>query len=233
MTDIQKAFDETLQGSQLPDAGVDIVEASIDSLIDNDVLKEIPIVKTFVGLAQVGANINDKLFLKKILSFLKGISDTDEDERTKMIEEIDSSEKHRIKVGEKLLYLLDNCRDYESAEILAKLFSAFLAKEISYDDYRIAAEVVSEVAAEDISWFIEEYAEHLNVDDIYVPIYTGLFMLSSDVVQVSVRENDDYKAIRGGASAYVAEADGGGVWASPSRAGKVIYKVLGPKESEK
>ena len=61
MTDIQKAFDETLQGSQLPDAGVDIVEASIDSLIDNDVLKEIPIVKTFVGLAQVGANINDKL----------------------------------------------------------------------------------------------------------------------------------------------------------------------------
>jgi len=52
--DIQNSFDDSLQNTALPDAMADITESGIDALLNNEVLKEIPIVKVFLGITQAG-----------------------------------------------------------------------------------------------------------------------------------------------------------------------------------
>ena len=48
----------------------DYLEIGIDSIIDNGVLKEIPIVKTIVGVLKVGKNVHDRNLLKQTLEFI-------------------------------------------------------------------------------------------------------------------------------------------------------------------
>lgn len=49
---------------------------------------------------------------------------------------------------------------------------------------------------------------------------------SKTPVDVCVDNNDDYKALREGANPIRTTVSGGEVFAEPSRAGKIIYKVL-------
>lgn len=48
----------------------DYLEIGIDSIIDNGILKEIPIVKTIVGVLKVGKNVHDRNLLKQTLVFI-------------------------------------------------------------------------------------------------------------------------------------------------------------------
>lgn len=224
--DIQESFEKTLINSELPDVVIDLAEISLDNLIDLKDVKDLPLIKTFVGLLEFGANVHDRLFLKKIIAFLANLHGVDVAERKKMIRKINDSNKYRIHVGEKLLYIIDRCNDYESAEMVSRLFGAFIEGKIEYSDYLIAAEAISFNPASDVKWFIEEYNEWINIDDLNVPLHTGLFTIRTEEVNVDVENEDDHKALLDGAKPLRANVSGGGVWAQPSRAGKVIYEVL-------
>src|SRR5882757_4297819 len=108
---IQEAFDTTLKDTNLHGVAIDFSEITIDSLLKDDLLKEIPIVKTLVSFAKLGVNIRDRLFLKKIISFMIELKDKSPSERSIMINKIDDSKEYRVKVGEKLLYIIDSCHD--------------------------------------------------------------------------------------------------------------------------
>jgi len=72
---IQDSFDLTLKNSNLQNIVSDFAELSVDSILQEGVLKDIPIVSTLISLTKVGISINDKLFLKKILYFINNIKD--------------------------------------------------------------------------------------------------------------------------------------------------------------
>lgn len=219
---IQKSFNDSISHSQLPDVGVDLIESSIDSLIQNDALKEIPIVKTFVGIAQAGVNIQDKLFLKKILTLLKGIDEIDEVTRTKIIQEIDTSEKYKIKVGEKLLYILDSCEDHEAANNIAKLFTAMLKKEITYDEYLRAASIISKLDSSTIEEFTYLYRPKprgINIDNASSLLTTGLLSIRFEEIDVSVGEAHYDEAPD-------VDVSGGEIYAIVTPVGETVFKVF-------
>ncbi len=220
--DIQNSFDKSLVGKPIFDVAIDISEVSIDNLINNEFIKNVPIVKTIAGFVQAGVNIHDRLFLKKLLTFLQKIYEIPECERKKMIDDIKTSSKYRIKVGEKLLYLLDSCDDYESSELLARLFSAALQGYINYDEFLKASHVIVKNQASTILNFAKTDNDVIDMYENDVDIETGLYVVHSEKISVDVRENDDYDAGKD----YVAEVGDGGLWASPSEAGSIIKKVF-------
>ena len=63
---IQDSFNLTLKNSNLQNIVSDFAELSVDSILQEGVLKDIPIVSTLISLTKVGISINDKLFLKKM-----------------------------------------------------------------------------------------------------------------------------------------------------------------------
>lgn len=50
----------------------------------------------------------------------------DTNQRQKMISDIDSSQKYKIQVGEKLLYIIDKCDDYTKSGIVSLIFKAYI-----------------------------------------------------------------------------------------------------------
>lgn len=223
---IQDTFDDSIRRSTLPDAVTDIAELGVDSLIDNELMKQIPVVKTFVGIIQAGVNIHDKLFLKKILSFLQDIDSIDAKERERIIASIDASKKYRIKVGEKLLYIIDSCDDYESAQLVAKLFKAVLTESITYDDYIEAASIIVRLSNRELELFIKTYKLWYMEDDAKELTHTGLVYSEVDEVTVDVEKEDSSEPDEP-SERYEANVSGGEVQIMPTSAGNTIYEVFG------
>lgn len=228
---IQESFENTLTDTNLMSIGVDISEIAIDTVLKDGLLKDIPVVNTIISLSKFSANIQDKLFLKKILTFLNSLKDISPKKRKEMIEKIDESKEYRIKVGEKLLYIIDSCDDYEISELIGILFQSYIEEKITYDDFLKASSVLNKLSISDFKWFTKERSHHnFDLGDVGDLISSGLFELSYEQLDVRVMEEDDYKMLRENPNAdkYKAEVEGGGISVFLSRAGEVILEIFCP-----
>ena len=232
---IQLSFDSTLKDANLNGIAIDFTELTIDSILNDGLIKEVPIIGTLVNLSKMGANIHDKLFLKKILSFLNGLKDISAEDRNKIIKEIDDSKKYRVRVGEKILYIIDSCNDFENSERVSIIFRAFVEGKISYDDFLRTANVIQKITNYDLQWFLEEAKDYMSSEDARGLIGSGLFDLRYEPVDVRVDDEDDYKKLRENsyASKYKAEVEGGGVDVTLSRVGNIIMDLFGNKKRRK
>lgn len=83
--ELSKSLLNTLSESDLTKIGMDITEISIDSILENGVLKDFPIVGSLIGIWKTGIAINDYLFLNKMILFLKESSVLSERKRKKLL----------------------------------------------------------------------------------------------------------------------------------------------------
>lgn len=229
-TDIQASFSATIANSQLPDALIDVGETTIDGLLENPLVQQLPIVKTIAGLLQVGMNIHDRLFLKKILALLQGIDDIPEAERQKIIAEVDSSGDYQIKVGEKLLYIIDTCDDHTNAQNVSKLFAAMLKKQITYSQFMQAAQIIARISSSEIQQFIDAY-RYRYIDGSAANLsHTGLTYSKTSEVEVEVDlkkvEQEDWDD---SPEHYEADTNttGGETVLYPTPSGEVIFDIFG------
>lgn len=224
--DIEKTFEASLRNSTNIDVGIDIAEIGVDSFFDNEILKEIPIVKLFAAIAHTGVNLHDKLFLKKILAVLTSLNDVPIKERARLISEIDRSKKYRLKVGEKLLYIIDSCNDYENAERVAILFKAFLQNKITYDEYLSTVNIIAVLSKHDLHLFLESYRVYSISHDAKELTHTGLIYSVTNEIEVDV-DRYDSGSWKDTTERYEASVSGGELVLIPTRAGKVVFEVFG------
>lgn len=190
---ISNSFEETLKDSNLQNVAVGLTETLTDSLLEDGLLKDIPIVRTIIGLGKTSIKITDFLFLKKVISFLSEIDEVSIEDRKKMIDKIDSSQKYRLKVGEKLLYIIEKCDDYENAQYVSKLFVGCLEKKIDYPDFLRGAKVIERIYIGDLLKFIKDNRKILEPDELID--YEGIDGLYKTYTEdISVRDQDDWKA---------------------------------------
>jgi hypothetical protein len=225
---IESSFETTLKDSNLQSVAINISEIGIDAVLNDGLLKVLPVVGTISSFLKFGANIKDRLFLKKILSFLGPLRDIKAEQRKRMIDAIDDSKKYRIKVGEKLLYIIDSCEDYEISELISIAFRYYLNGNITYEEFLKVSSTLKDMNKTDFNWFIKDRESHYfdlnNVGDL---ISSGLFELYYDQLDVQVRDQDDYKVLRDNPDRkYKTEVDGGGVSVQLSRAGEIILEIF-------
>lgn len=226
---IQSSFNSTLTDSNLQNLSIDFAELGIDSVLNDGLLREIPIVSTIASFLKIGANIHDRLFLKKVLSFLNQLKDVPAERRKQMINDIDSSQKYRIRVGEKLFYIIDSCEDYEISELIGVMFRAFVEERIIYDEFMKTTSVLRGLNISDFRWFIAERESYdFNLDNTSGMLNTGLFDIYYEDVSVTVEDQDDYKATE----KYKTDVYGG-VGVNLSRTGEVILEVFCPSYKKK
>ncbi|MFS1862641.1 hypothetical protein BCU54_016280 [Vibrio lentus] len=100
---LSKSLEESLKKDDLSNLAVNLSEVGIDAILDNGVLRDIPVLSCLVGSINVIGSVCDALFTKKLISFLSELSDIPAEQRRSMIDSIDNSEDYKVKVGEKLL----------------------------------------------------------------------------------------------------------------------------------
>lgn len=149
VTVLNKEFDIELQDSRLNDSlakelcdraidlSIDYSEIPLDLIINNDLIKEIPIVKTIFSLGKVGFTVKQMFFIKKLMTFLKEFQTgiIDDEKLSKFNDEMKTNDKYRGKVTNQILILLDRLLSDIKAKYLAKIFIAYIGGKYDWDTF--------------------------------------------------------------------------------------------------
>ncbi|MEP0972319.1 MAG: hypothetical protein ABJR05_05015 [Balneola sp.] len=133
---MDKEFTEELTKPSI-DLSVDYSEIFIDDIIDNEFLKDIPIVKTIVGAVNVGRSINQLWFAKKILTFIKEFNSGDikTEKLTEFKEKLAKEPKFRQRMTEQVMIFNERFIEITKSKISAQLLVSYVNQEISYDEF--------------------------------------------------------------------------------------------------
>lgn len=148
---IDNSMIETLKESNLPSVLGDLGEITIDSIFEEGVLKELPIISTMIGLWRTGVAIRDFIFIRKLLKFLEELSEVPRQERIEMIERLEKDTDYRDKVGEEIVLLLDRLDSVEKAKFTGRAFSAYCKGYIDVDTLRRINYAIDRVLLRDLS----------------------------------------------------------------------------------
>lgn len=216
-----QSLDKTLLESNLSSIYIDGSEILIDSILDDGLLNDIPIVSTFVNLIKTSSSISSALLLKKIIYFLDGVKDIPPEKRYKMINAINDNNKYKTKVGEKLLYIIDRCEDHDKASLIAELFKAFLNKEIEYKDFLHGSSILNSMYPDDLKSFLELDEKVLYAEDAMPFVSFGLCSISFEMPELEYNPPSDWKD---GPEEY--KLNGGEAIASITDIGKKLREIF-------
>ncbi|GBE17011.1 hypothetical protein BMS3Abin15_00844 [bacterium BMS3Abin15] len=131
------------------------IEISIDSIINEELLKEVPVVKSVVAISRGVLGVRDYLFLKKIIGFLTEIEKGDLEKRKKFVEEIKNNDKVD-EIGSKLIEIIDKSIGEYKARIIGRLFVVFLKnEEVTQEDFFRLSEIVTSAYESDLKYFLK------------------------------------------------------------------------------
>ncbi len=108
-----------------------------------------------------------------------------------MITKIDNSGKFKMKVGEKLIFIIDKCDDYEKSKIVATLFSAFLSERLTYKEFLTSSNIIQKIMLDDLVFFVENTWERIGIEETEQLVFSGLLCLESP--EITVEDQWDYK----------------------------------------
>lgn len=140
------------------DNALDYAELGLDSSVSNEVLKEIPIVKTVVGVAKTGLKIKEIFFCKKILSFLKQFHSgmLPDDKMTEFRVKFEDDKKYQEQVLEQVMIYNDRFSRVEKSKIFANLFLAHLNGKFDWEALMSLTECLEKLNILGINDFLSE-----------------------------------------------------------------------------
>ncbi|RDY27915.1 hypothetical protein CHL78_007890 [Romboutsia weinsteinii] len=131
------------------DISAEYLELSLDTFLQDDILKDIPVVNTITSVFRVGSSIKDAFFYKKLTKFLYHMNGISANERQKFYEKSIKDDKD---FGEKLIYVLDTLDEVKKVEYLAKLYKAYSDDKINYSEFRRLCIVLVQLFIDDIEY---------------------------------------------------------------------------------
>lgn len=123
--------------SKSSDASIDFTELALDNVLENETVKEIPVIKSIIAVANIGLAIKERHFAKKTLGLLKQFwnANLDQKKLDSFVARIHSDNKYKNKVIDQIIIILDRYIEEEKASIMGKLFAAHINGDINEDQF--------------------------------------------------------------------------------------------------
>jgi len=112
----------------------DYAELGLDSFIDDEVIKSIPIFNSLSNTVNCVLSLRELIMMKKLTKFLYSSSNISEDERVNFMLRMEKSPELLEEVGEKLIIALERADAVGKATLIGKMFKAYICNEISFSD---------------------------------------------------------------------------------------------------
>lgn len=159
MNELVPVFETSLFDTPLVDIGVDFFELGIDSILQDGLLKDIPIVGTIVGVGKFAQNVHDRNLLRQSLVFINEFNNGHIAP--------EKIAKHRIKLQQnphfreeeigRVLILLNKNMDMIKSLYEAKFYVAYVDEQISWTDFCELCDITDRLFISDISSLREAY----------------------------------------------------------------------------
>jgi hypothetical protein len=153
------------------DVALDLVEA-----VGDDIIPEIPILKTLYAFWKAGHTVSERLLMRKVEIFLRELRNTTAEEREAFLADLDYGPR-RKRMLDDLLLILDRHDAQRKTQIQGRIVRAWIKGELNdgeYLDLTHATSTMNVNAVDDLRRF---YADDLEVDDTNVQlIYSWAFL---------------------------------------------------------
>jgi hypothetical protein len=153
-----------LRDSGIAGVGAEIGEAVVDSFLQNDFVKTIPILNTAIALVKGGMSVQNALFAEKVRRFLFETDKISVEQRSEFIRKLQTDRVYAGQVGQAALLAIDRADDFGKAAIHGAIFAAYVRGRIDLLDLRRLQNAVNAVPAPDLLSFIENKRDRRSVD---------------------------------------------------------------------
>jgi len=147
----------SLRGSKLTEVLRDLAEIGIDAALNGGLLKEIPVLKSIVGVRSTAIAVRDYFLLKKVITFLVELDQIPLDDREEFVSRIESDSDFAKQVAETVIQYLDRYDHVDKASILAKVFIAYGRQEIDLDEFFTLASSLDRAFIRDLELLLDYY----------------------------------------------------------------------------
>ncbi|MBU3221039.1 hypothetical protein [Clostridium algidicarnis] len=140
-------------------SSIELSEMGIDSLLDDGVFKNIPIVSLLVGVGKTAQNIHDRNLLKQTLNFIKTFNDKQisKEKLGKYKEAINKNPKKAEKELERVLIILNSNVEIKKSQMLAQIYRAYVEEIISWEQFCELSDVITRLFIIDIDLLYKVY----------------------------------------------------------------------------
>lgn len=147
----------------------EFAEMGLDAIMNDGILKDVPIVCTAVSLYKIGNSFKERYNIKKLIVFLNEFNNGIENPKKRQAyrEKFSANDGFRNQQIEYLLVLIDRYISYDKPLMLAKLYLAYLDDLIDWNDFSSYAEIIDSFLPGDRERLIEEapFVTHYNQID--------------------------------------------------------------------
>jgi len=186
---IAQSFVTTIAKSDLTKVSLDMIEVAVDSILENGVLKDIPVIGSIVGLYKGFIGIREVIFIKKVATFLSALSDIPAQEREDMFVKLEKDGKKRQDVGEAVLLILDQVDDYQKARLLGVLLKSLSKSLLDYVTFKRFSSIINSGFIEDIKSLPMFRNEHDSPAALYLQsqglVYTNNMWFGEGIPQLN------------------------------------------------
>lgn len=142
------------------DLGIDILEVGIDTVLTDGVLRDLPFVKTCMGIWKFGCAVRDRNLLVQTLTFIHEFnSRTISPEKLgKYKTDIMNDSKKAEKELGRVLVILDRIIDQSKSQFLSRAYAAYVNTDIGWDSFRELSDVIDRIFIDDIP-FLKSISE--------------------------------------------------------------------------
>ena len=132
----------TLAESNLASVLNDVGELTLDSVLDEGVLKDLPVVATLTAIWKTGRNLRDLLFLQKLARFLNEMKEISSEDRTEMIRRLEEDECFTQRVGESVILLLERLDHLDKPTLVGRAFRAYCIESIDAEQLQRMNQII-------------------------------------------------------------------------------------------
>ena len=152
---IDKEFkDSIINTISIKDQVTDVFEALIDLQIENEFVKDIPVLGWVAKSVGAVDKIKTNFLVNKILLFLKGISTISKEELILFENKYLSSKKNIDKFYEALLISIDRLNDRDKSIIISSLFKSLLHDRIDESFFLRSSNIVESIYIADLKEYL-------------------------------------------------------------------------------
>ena len=171
-------LEKIIKNSDIGSVLKDYTETMIDKVIDNEFIKDIPLLSSIVASIKFGNSINEHFFRKKIFNFLFELRVVPQERRKKIIDKLNTSSKYQNKVGETIIEIVDKIESEEKPNILGKMFVAVLEEKINYLIFLKAAHILKSV------FYYDLLDLKSNCKGEYIDNYSNDYLVIAGIINV-------------------------------------------------
>lgn len=131
----------------------DIAEIGLDSVLNDGLFKDIPVISTALSLYKIGRSVQERHYVKKLALFVSSLNSgvVDEDSRDYYKQKLEDGDKQRNQELEYIMILIDRYISYDKPNMIAKLYLAYLREDILWQEFAMYAEAIDRFLPGDCS----------------------------------------------------------------------------------